>query len=63
MLYLDGSMTVRGINVFRDYNDKTLFYFLPASPRLSTEAGQPMFQLLMYRDISARPRESRAAAS
>jgi hypothetical protein len=51
MLYLDGSVTVRGINVFRDYNDKTLFYFLPGSPRLATEAGQPMFQLLMYRDV------------
>src|SRR5262245_19687086 len=51
MLYLDAAMTIRGITVFRDYNDKSLFYFLPGSPRLATEAGQPMFQLLMYRDI------------
>ena len=51
MLYLDAPMTIRGINVFRDYNDKTLFYFLPGSPRLATDAGQPLFQLLMYRDI------------
>lgn len=51
MLYLDAAMTIRGITVFRDYNEKSLFYFLPGSPRLATEAGQPMFQLLMYRDI------------
>jgi hypothetical protein len=51
MLYLDAPITIRGITVFRDYNDKSLFYFLPGSPRLSTEAGQPMFQLLMYRDV------------
>jgi hypothetical protein len=51
MLYLDAAMTVRGITVFRDYNDKSLFYYMPGSPRLTTEAGQAMFQLLMYRDI------------
>jgi hypothetical protein len=51
MLYLDAAMTIRGITVFRDYNDKTLFYYMPGSPRLATEAGQPMFQLLMYRDV------------
>ena len=51
MLYLDAAMTIRGITVFRDFNDKSLFYYMPGSPRLATEAGQPMFQLLMYRDI------------
>jgi len=51
MLYLDAPLTIRGITVFRDYNDKSLFYYLPGSPRLTTEAGQPMFQLLMYRDV------------
>jgi hypothetical protein len=51
MLYLDSSMTIKGISIFRDYNDKSLFYFLPNSPRLTVESGQPMFQLLIYRDI------------
>ena len=54
MLYLDAPLTIRGITVFRDYNDKSLFYYLPGSPRLTTEAGQPMFQLLMYRDEIGR---------
>ena len=50
MLYLDSPMLIRGVNVFRDYNNKSQFYFLPNSPRLAIEAGQPMFQLLVYRE-------------
>jgi hypothetical protein len=53
MLYLDSPLTVRGLHVFRDYNDKSKFYYMPNSPRLTTEAGQPMFQLLTYRDLGA----------
>src|SRR5262245_23835279 len=59
MLYLDSPMQVRGVNVFRDYNDKSRFYFLPGSPRLATEAGQPLFQLLIYRligDLASAPK-------
>ncbi len=51
MLYLDSAVTIRGITVFRDYNDKSRFYYFPNAPRLATEAGQPMFQLLIYRDV------------
>nr|MDQ3565760.1 hypothetical protein [Pseudomonadota bacterium] len=51
MLYLDSTVIIRGITLIRDYNDKSLVYYLPNSPRLSVEAGQPLFQLLMYRDI------------
>ena len=51
MLYLDSTVIIRGITLFRDYNDKSRFYFMPNSPRLAIEAGQPMFQLLIYRDI------------
>src|SRR5262245_12781485 len=51
MIYLDSTMIIRGITLFRDYNDRTLFYFMPNSPRLTVEAGQPMFQLLIYRDV------------
>jgi hypothetical protein len=51
MLYLDSTAVIRGMTVFRDYNDKTRFYFMPNSPQLAVEAGQPMFQLLIYRDV------------
>jgi len=51
MLYLDSPAIMRGITLFRDYNNTALFYFAPNSPRLTVEAGQPMFQLLIYRDI------------
>ena len=59
MLYLDSPMMIRGVNVFRDYNNKSQFYFLPGSPRLAIEAGEPMFQLLIYReagDVAGAPR-------
>jgi len=46
MLYLDSPAIMRGITLFRDYNNTALFYFAPNSPRLTVEAGQPMFQLL-----------------
>jgi hypothetical protein len=51
MLYLDSPTVIRDITLFRDYNDHSLFYYTPNSPRLSVESGQPMFQLLIYRDI------------
>lgn len=51
MLYLDSPAIMRGITLFRDYNNTSLFYFAPSSPRLTVEGGQPMFQLLVYRDI------------
>lgn len=59
MLYLDSPMQIRGVHVFRDYNDKSRFYFLPGSPRLTVESGHPLFQLLIYRsagDVAAAPK-------
>ncbi|MFO0648809.1 MAG: hypothetical protein U0326_21390 [Polyangiales bacterium] len=50
MLYLDASLEIDGLTVFRDYNDPALFYYLPKSPQLATEAGQPMFLLHVYRE-------------
>ncbi|MDR4492910.1 MAG: hypothetical protein AB7U75_22660 [Hyphomicrobiaceae bacterium] len=52
MLYLDAPLELNGLYVYRDYSNKTRFYYLPKSPRLSMEGGQPMFQLLVYRDVS-----------
>ena len=51
MLYHDSPAIIRGITLFRDYNINSLFYYTPNSPCLAVQAGQPMFQLLVYRDI------------
>jgi len=51
MLYLDEPREIEGLTVFRDYNDRSQYYYLPSSPRLSRDAtGQPLFQLLIYRE-------------
>ena len=56
MLYLDTSLELEGVTLFRDYNAPNRYYYMPRSPRLSVEAGQPMFQLLIYRrDITDNP--------
>ncbi len=64
MLYLDTLLELHGVTLFRDYNTPSLFYYMPRSPRLTREAGQPMFQLLIYRsmgrdgeDVSALERD------
>lgn len=56
MLYLDTSLQVEGLTLFRDYNAPNRFYYMPSAPHLTVEAGQPMFQLLIYRrDITDNP--------
>ncbi len=56
MLYLDNALELHGITLFRDYNAPNRFYYMPRSPHLTIEAGQPMFQLLIYRrDITDNP--------
>lgn len=60
MLYLDAAIELRGLTIHRDYNDKSRFYYSPKSPRMSVEAGQPMFQLLLYRDVAESEAESTA---
>jgi len=53
MLYFDAAVELASLTAYRDYNDKTRFYYTPKSPRLSVENGEPMFQLLIYRDVEA----------
>ena len=56
MLYLDTSLELEGLILFRDYNSHDRYYYMPRAPHLTTEAGQPMFQLLIYRrDITDNP--------
>src|SRR3954467_10818500 len=56
MLYFDSALELEGVTVFRDFNTPTKFYYMPRAPRLTTEAGAPMFQLLIYRrDITDNP--------
>lgn len=56
MLYLDTALELHGLTIFRDYNTPTRFYYMPRSPRLSSDGGAPAFQLLIYRrDITDNP--------
>src|SRR5438128_10531862 len=56
MLYLDSGITLHGITLYRDYSNLNHYYYLPASPHLTREGGQPLFQLLIYRrDITDNP--------
>ncbi len=56
MLYLDTSLELQGLTLYRDYNDPKRYYYMPRSPRLAVENGAPMFQLLIYRrDITDNP--------
>src|SRR5262245_24400273 len=56
MLYLDSATTTRGITLYRDYNASNRYYYLPLYPKLTREAGEPLFQLLIYRrDITDNP--------
>ena len=53
MLYLDEPMKIGRLNCFRDYNNKELFYFMPGSPSIATEGGEPLFHLLIWRGEDA----------
>lgn len=56
MLYLDSATTTHGVTLFRDYNNPGRLYYLPLYPKLTREAGDPLFQLLIYRrDITDNP--------
>jgi hypothetical protein len=56
MLYLDSATTTHGVTLFRDYNASNRYFFLPLYPKLTREAGDPLFQLLIYRrDITDNP--------
>src|SRR5258705_12252084 len=56
MLFLDTSFEVEGITLFRDFNARNRFYYMPRAPRLSVADGQSQFQLLVYRrDITDNP--------
>jgi hypothetical protein len=43
VLYLDAALELEGLTIFRDYNAPSRFFYMPRSPRLTMEAGQPMF--------------------
>lgn len=56
MLYLDSVRSFRGLTFYRDYSDPKTWFYLPNNPRLTREAGEPLFQLLIYRrDITDNP--------
>lgn len=49
MLSLDEPLSLSGLSIFRDFNNRAAFYYLPESPRLTVKGTDPMFQLLVYR--------------
>lgn len=55
MLNLDAAVEIRGLTLYRDFNDPKLYWYMPGSPRLAREGGQPLFQLLLYREAAAPP--------
>ena len=56
MLYLDSATTLQGVTLYRDYSNPKRLYYMPRHPRLAREAGEPLFQLLIYRrDITDNP--------
>jgi hypothetical protein len=56
MLNVDDSLQIQGLTLFRDYSDSAKFYYLPDSPQLAREGGEPLFQLLIYRrDVTDNP--------
>jgi hypothetical protein len=56
MLYFDTALELKGVTLYRDYNDPHRYWYLPGSPRVAHEGNDPLFQLLIYRrDITDNP--------
>ena len=58
MLYLDQPIgIIRGLMIYRDHENTSLFYYVPERPRLArSEGGVPEFVFLKYkRDITDNP--------
>jgi len=56
MLYLDSPVEIGRVTLFRDYSNANRYYYLPNSPRLAMEGGEPKFELLIFRrDITDNP--------
>jgi hypothetical protein len=59
MLYLDSSLEIEGLTLYREYdpsNRSKRFFYMPRSPQIVVEAGQPLFQLLIFRrDVTDNP--------
>ncbi len=57
MLYLDAPIgPIKGLMIYRDHQDKGLFYYIPERPRLARNDGVPEFIYLVYkRDITDNP--------
>lgn len=50
MLNLDSSVQMDGLTLFQDFSDPNLYYYLPDNPELARQGGDPLFQLLLYRE-------------
>ena len=48
MLDLESRLEILGITCYRDADDAARYYYLPGNPRISRDAGGPMFDLFTY---------------
>lgn len=50
MLNLDSAVQRDGLTLFQDFSDPNRYYYLPGHPALARAGGEPLFQLLLYRE-------------
>jgi hypothetical protein len=56
MLYLDSGVTIRGITLYRDYNELNHYYYAGFSPSYQRRAARRCFSYCLYRrDITDNP--------
>ncbi|MEM7158219.1 MAG: hypothetical protein AAF799_35585 [Myxococcota bacterium] len=56
MLNLESAVQMDGLTLYQDYSDPNLYYYMPDNPELARQGGEPLFQLLLYReDIADDP--------
>ena len=50
MLNLESAVQLEGVTLYQDFSDPNLYYYMPDNPELARQHGEPLFQLLLYRE-------------
>lgn len=48
MLDLNAKLEIHGVTLYRDFDDKDLFYYMPGLPHIAEESGNPRFSLMVF---------------
>lgn len=48
MLDLNAKIEVHGVTLYRDFDDPSIFYFMPGLPHIAIEKGSPRFSLMVF---------------